>query len=400
MSIDLTKNLLRDPAKIGELECFLSSKFGGTSQIQSGKINYGDRLEVFYNNKGKVSGVKWLNEDSENMARDLVSEAEDALYGDHGTGVGRCYVFSKYRIQGFVRVKNDIQIVPLPDEAPKPDFVLAKHPGLLEYSYPKSSNQPVDQFRRTEREREILLLLNVLLRGGLTGVSSSFTNHQWVNVKKGDRVESEFCQLGYTTTAIWKSKDSAGFFSEESLQPVQRIPENEYYEKQGHHLGDVFSLPDNFEKSLAAYESLSTDDRERFLRAAHWYQCFDGAHLFSRSLAYAVLVFALEALMPPDEEQKNCDACKRPYVGEGFRDLLHQYGAGVSQSSVSKFSALRSKYVHGRGLMPSDEEVIHGGLSPKKIQEWKHFEELFYPCKRVLINWLFHSDHTKSKQKK
>ena len=125
-------------------------------------------MEVFYNKKGKVSKVKWLNDDSENIARDLVSEAEDALYGDHGTGVGRCHVFSQYRIQGFVRVKNDIQIVPLPDEAPKPDFELAKHPGLLQFSYPKSSNRSINQFRRPKREREILLLLNVLLRGGLT----------------------------------------------------------------------------------------------------------------------------------------------------------------------------------------------------------------------------------------
>ena len=168
MSIDLTKDLLRDPAKVGELECFLTFRFGGASQTQSARIDYKEQLQVFYDQKGKLTAIKWVEDGSENMARDLVSEAEDALYGNHGNGVGTSYVFSQYRIQGFVRVKNDIQIVPLPDEAPKPDFELAKHPGLLQFSYPKSSNRSINQFRRPKREREILLLLNVLLRGGLT----------------------------------------------------------------------------------------------------------------------------------------------------------------------------------------------------------------------------------------
>lgn len=390
MPIDLTKRLIKSETDSGELECFLSSSFGGSSQIEPYRVVHGDQVAIEYSNNKKIKKIEWLDDASTGLADTLVQDADTALYGDFGTKIAQRNFFAGKPIQGVMRIDDDFQIAPLPDESPRPQFLMAEHPGLIEFSYRNSSNKWIEIFRRAVRERELMLFLCAILGPPVTS-HSKYAKHEWVYVMTDGNLTSEYLQIGYSPGDLWKTKDDSGFAVNDTWQTVERISSQAYYAKHGAALKRSFVVPDNFEQSYERFSSLPKDDRGRFLRSAHWYKTSSEVYYASRSLAYAVLVFAMEALMPHAQEGDKCETCgipKRDSISQRFQAFLDTYCKGVPDDKITEFASMRSKFVHGGSLMLSDAEATGFRFSAQINAEREQFDLLHHVCQIALVNWL------------
>jgi hypothetical protein len=170
------------------------------------------------------------------------------------------------------------------------------------------------------------------------------------------------------------------------------VAAEQYYAPVGLHVGDPLSLPDNFEELLAAYFSLLSSQRDRFMRASHWYQFARRAWNFSSSAAFTALVSAVEALMPETKADRHCDACNRP-LGAGptkqFIDFVdrHVPGGGETATRRRQLYSLRSALSHGGKLLHADR-FTWGGMTSSSLSEWDDQRALWRLVRLILTNWL------------
>ena len=66
-------------------------------------------------------------------------------------------------VRGWWRFRNQFQILPVPEHAPKAEFPFLDHPFLIEFRYTRSPDHFLDSCRRTRVVSKLALLLNALL---------------------------------------------------------------------------------------------------------------------------------------------------------------------------------------------------------------------------------------------
>jgi hypothetical protein len=156
--------------------------------------------------------------------------------------------------------------------------------------------------------------------------------------------------------------------------------------------GTPLDLPDVLEQLLDAIFAASRDDRDRFLRAAHWFQYARRVANVSRSGAYTALVSAVEALMGDVTPESICPDCQRP-LGTGptkrFIDFVEQYApaTGVTAKDRRKLYSLRSALSHGGTLLHSDR-YVWGGMTSASLSEDDDQRAMWLLVRVVLVNWL------------
>jgi hypothetical protein len=91
--------------------------------------------------------------------RDEVAETREYVH--------RSIVFSIRRAAGFWRYEDRFQLLPAPPEAPDVPGV-TPHPLVLEFKVRRSADGALSTMRWTNTETKLVLLLNALLRFGLT----------------------------------------------------------------------------------------------------------------------------------------------------------------------------------------------------------------------------------------
>ena len=98
-------------------------------------------------------------------------EAKEALKIDLGLQTNSVYIHASSKIEKYYRHENKFQIIPAHPSAPQPTFQMADHAFNLEYSFLKSSHSKINISRAQIKEREIILLLNSLLRFSLCEIA-------------------------------------------------------------------------------------------------------------------------------------------------------------------------------------------------------------------------------------
>ena len=177
---DLLPQIIKDPAKVDEVEVFLQSHFGHAAQIEPGKVRYGDQIEVTYTKRGdKISQIVSIRDLCANKFLRLQNELDQAVYMDHGAAVNEMYFFTSREITGSLRIGDELQIVPASELAPRPGQLVAEHPAILVFRSKKSPHMLVNQHRQAKRSRELLLLLTVLVRERISWISST-VQKSWV----------------------------------------------------------------------------------------------------------------------------------------------------------------------------------------------------------------------------
>jgi hypothetical protein len=395
---NLIDRFLKDDSKTDELECFLATS-GGGSQKEKGKIQFG-YLEIEYKKNGRdILAIKSIEPHCPNILSGLEKDIDEALYTDHGTEVGESYFFTNRPIEGTFRLDDTLQIIPIPDNAPQiePKTLLAEHPVILQFTYDKSSHTHINFYRRDKRSRELLMLLAVLIRGGVSWNSNSTKHWVWDIPDEGmEDYSFKYCQQGYSSRHEWSERDKSGFFIDENWPAIPKKPHAPYYGDIGFLIGEPFQLPETLEISLIRYHQLADEEAALFMRSAHWLVKCSEVYQQSHSLAYVSLVYALEGLLPAPTATGKCNGCgKISYdksIQDSFGKLLNEYGADLPKDVVSEIYGLRSKIAHGGGLMPRDREVIGFRFSAEQNEKDTVYRRLRRVCEVVMINWL-HSEN-------
>lgn len=327
---------------------------------------------------------------------ELTSLVEREILTPGTPKIGNWTLFAALPVTGYFRFEDDFQILPVPEKAPRPNFLLADHPFLLQFRFAGSVNPMVEQMRRHRRGIEIELLLSALLANHIR--SDRTTVHRWVippPAGAAPRIQpSMLCQVGYFyegSRGIQEAFTTCG-----DVPALNIVAPAEYYARFGIGCNQELDLPANFGTGIAAYNRLPTPLQRKFLNSCFWLQHSHTIFQASRSASYMALILAVEALMPPPEAGKCCETCKRN-VGKGptqrFKEFIGRFAPTSERfcGELDRFYDIRSRLAHGGGLLLSDRQFFgSGGLEDFEDRQRQFHLHQFVQV--ATVNWLFRAE--------
>src|SRR6266850_1377471 len=239
------------------------------------------------------------------------------------TGVGREYSFSGRRVTGSWRGKlSGVQILPPPGDLPRVPTASGDHPFILEFPLMMSNLYPLTNHRRLRNHRDLALLLNILLAGGVKSMGRS--THCWAG--------TEWVQQWFSPTLNPYITDALSAPSATQLEEL----EPEEYDKMLGDDGMGLRVPSDLDQSIWSYKALSDSNREKFDRAAFWFCTSSHMWNISISAAFAALVSAIESLTASGNvHQFICPICggltdhRVPGPTKLFKNFLATYAPGA-----------------------------------------------------------------------
>jgi hypothetical protein len=390
--------------EVAELEYVLGSAcgggWGGDRSDHRSLLFPGDQksyaVKLVYDAKHRLKDAlagPALNEDQlTEIKRRIVTDLRTV----EALRVGNWVLFAPIPVTGVFRYLDDFQILPVPEKAPRPNYLLADHPFLLQFKYIGSQHPFVDSRRRISRGIELELLLAGLISSHIHGNRDQ--SSQWVvpprpqiNIEVGAHreVTSMLCQRCYVYPEL---KGVLGDFTPiGACSSLRLIPSAEFQNRLGISGGQVLDLPENFGESISAYHHLTGDQKMRFGNACHWVQHSARTFRDSQSASYIALALAIESLMPVPESGKVCACCRRD-IGKGptqrFKEFVGQFAPEIklNGAEAKRLYKIRSKLAHGQALFISDRELFAPALG--SFEDWQNGDRLHRVVRTVLANWL------------
>jgi hypothetical protein len=396
-------NLLRDSwidLDSAELRLLLRERVGGPGQYHDRTENPNDlylplagsscRISLTFRDKRIVSIEPGPAFDDAEWQR-ISEEIEKSIIAGP-IKVGREYSFSSFRVLGLWRGnRSGVQILPLPDDAPRAHVEMADHPFILEFPIKASDFWPVTNHRRMREHRNLTFLLNVLL-AGRTSFQLQRSEHFWACVPRDDNpFEIRWVQQYFF--------DKLGNAVIDELSPpagelLAEVEPEEYYTSVGHD-GKGLRVPADLDGSIFLYLQLSPAKRNNFNRATFWMDMARRQWNISVSSSFASLVSAVESLTDRGTIHRvYCEECKGycrhevPGATERFRAFFEKYAPGGSlRSRRNAMYSLRSGILHGSELMQVDQDLDFG-WDPPGWNERELHEELWSLTRVAVRNWL------------
>ena len=378
----------------GELEDVLGRHFGGSAQLSATEVVYPNAggnfsLRITYDGP-RIVAIHAGPQLTENDVAAIAQKIETDVLTS-GECVAQAIFFAPKPVTGFFRYKDRFQIVPAPDNAPRPPFVMAAHPLVIQFRFRHSPDGLVRHVRRMRGARELALLLSGLLTWNIDEVGP-MARHHWVVTSTEDpqNPEIQYRQEMYFVPGL--DAELPDFSDPASLTPMTLIPTDKYYNTRGISATDVLDIPDCFETLCDEYFALSREDRAQFLRSCFWFQYAHRVHNYSRSAYLTSMVSAVEALMPSvSGKVPVCATCGRA-TGKGstarFVEFVEHHAPGVPQDARKKLYYVRSALLHGGKLLPSDEMAWLSGLTGATLAEYDDLQTAWAVVRAVLVNWL------------
>jgi hypothetical protein len=383
-----------DEVADSELVTLLSHHF------QAGRMDPGsDVVELARGQDGEpvlmlhyVNGSLARIEPGPGLAADDVEQIrariEDTALPSGNLQVGRQVFFSRPEVTGWWRYRDMFQLVPAPADAPRPGFVMAMHPFVVEIAYPATDDHLIRLVRERQRFWELGLLLELLLHGS-THVLGDRKPHHWVLDGSDEGIVTKYLNEGYGLDGFTFITDSFSDMSE--IHSMQEIPDDEYYAARGISVDQKMAVPELMEAALDRYFDLAEPERERFLRACYWLQHASQVWDISHTSHYVALINAVEALLPSTESDP-CPVCgkdqsKGPTAK--FADFLDAYApAKEFDPPRRELYRVRSKITHGHALLLSDTPRHWGVLEPAEFAEYERSGNTKKVVQVALLNWL------------
>ena len=362
------------------------------SEVFYCKDNDGWAICLQYKGDAVISAKEGAQLTTEDLAM-LGMRVQSDLLGVGTRVIGREIVFTTLPVRGVLRVDDLFQLSPVPEHAPRANSLLGDHPCVLEIPYIAARAAWLDSARYGLASRDLELLLNVLLNGGVRRAARD-RGPCWIveSPVAGSLAQSHIAAKGYHF-APWNF-DPHTFSSETGVPAMQVVDREMYY----HRLGTMPPFEQEVASDTASlvrlFFGLPVDKRSVGLRAAHWYLHAAEARATSSSGALVALICAIESMLPPAPAAQSCDRCGRstgPSVTQRFRDFLEEIVPSHNDEDVSartKLYRLRSKLAHGGDLMRGDlhpEHYIHPATSEEHGQIW-HAGAL---VRFAIINWIY-----------
>ena len=381
------------------LEHFSQSK--GAYRFQ--RPNTQHFLDVACDDIGNIKSIEPSRGFPEDELEEIEKKIQDTLLAKPSTKVSQIICFCDTKITGYFRYKDLFQILPLPDDATKPNNIgLADYPFILEATYEPCPSPMIDNSRRKAKAVVYTRLLN-LLSDQMISPGSRYTQFGWAlkTEDPGTRV-SEWSQLGYVYPGLKGAMDE--FSSVEGLSPIERVPYQTYYTAPPARSLNPLTLPDSLEQSLDKAFSLSGATWRKFFMACSWYAQYRHTWEESHSSAFIALVTALECLAQEKEvcrtcsqpilenEEDICPSCGQPRyrVTKHFQDFLKKYFPFIDQFPKEKkiLYQVRSQLAHGMDLLQADLEPWKFLFGAKEQEQNTLQRNLYYIVRIAVYNWL------------
>jgi hypothetical protein len=310
-------------------------------------------------------------------------------YHRDGKVLIRFIAFAFPPLEGCFRFKDVLQIFSLPDNAPKPEKLLADHPFVIEYSFEEmdtvalreiwttglasSSDQSDDQISEAEhhwsKKQEILKVLSVLTRDIIT--------------------KGKLEQIGFNWDGLGKLGE---WFSTPDLPEIPLIDMNTYY-NQPNFIGTPFQLSDATTSILGKYFGLGNDEKEAFLSACVLFTQALEAWSISHSLTYIGVVSSLEALIEFEHRGKKVSHCLNPDCGQPIYKVKKKFiefmmtNGSKNEEFVKHLYNRRSGIGHRGKLLAPD---VAGRVMPlaEEMGDTRELGQLSRAARICLVNWL------------
>jgi hypothetical protein len=234
-----------------------------------------------------------------------------------------------------------------------------------------------------KRVSEIRLLLSLVLKGGLQEAGTG--HHAWF-IGSEPEFHSTFAQVGYYfAPARWPAD---AFSPVDELEVVTEVPADEYYRPLGISYDRPLEVPDVLGPLADALREVTEPDRERFLRAAYWFDRASSAWYVSASLSYISVINAIEVLTDRGA-QDLCPTCglnRAPGPTARFRETVERFAGDVPERD--ELYRLRSRLVHGDHVLLADGP---SGFSfmPHPAEERGRHDLALRVSRVVIMAWLF-----------
>lgn len=316
--------------------------------------DYRLNLEMHHGQITKVSSGTSL---SEPELVELLNQVETDLKDETIDEYGFEILFASKPVKGGYRLKTlPIQISPAPPEAPRPPFLKADHPFVLEYPIKRCRTPNIRFLRRRKNAIEWAWVLNALLRSSIKYFSSR-PRSLWAT-KSMECGPLFWAQENYTITGFEAVRSQLS--QQRARLPV--VPAAAYYGSTTLRTNlplDEFYLPDDIDSVIVAFTKLSNDRRRRFLRSAAAIYAATEFWTSSMSGYFLACVQAIETLVDrlPAEPCPTCGKDMSPGPTRLFREFVEKYCRleDVDEKIVKNLYAVRSALAHGKYLFQLDE---------------------------------------------
>jgi hypothetical protein len=311
-----------------------------------------------------------------------------------GMSVNRQAYFCRERVGGWWRYRDQFQILPVPEGAPKAEFPLGDHPFLIEFRYPRAPDFFLDSCRRARLVSKLGLLLNALLVTPvkpLGGRSLGSLRFAWVLLppeREGAELKVAYRQEGYHYEGMCNHAED--FSDVAGLPPIREVVPDDYYQWE-RRLGNALEVPSDLCDSFDRYYQLDAAAQDRFLNACYWLS--QANQTASASMRFLAAVQAIETLVDPSTGGVKCPQCevtKRPGPTQQFAAFLKRYvpSSGADDGGRLLYE-VRSGLTHGY-LPPflTDTESL-GMLHPTSDQQGGYLTLALTSARVGLRNWLW-----------
>ena len=326
-------------------------------------------------------------------------------FHNDGKTLLRFVAFLPLRMEGAYRYKDVLQLISLPDIAPKPEYVMGDHPLVVEYVYdtineedsiniaakysgPCGFDERILQLQYdVTKQDEILSVLSVITKYLLTKDENGRKwvlcdeKGEWVSVERG---------VGY----FWKGLSQfGGELTENNIEGIPEIQSEHYYSEEAF-LGEPFMLSDSTSWLLDKYFSLDEARKEAFLAACVLFERSSRTWKISHSLAYIGFVSGVEALIEyenKDVKTEKCDGCGQPQykVRQKFLAFARNYGEDSHEFKkyADRLYNRRSLIGHAGKLLSHD---LVGRIAGPVVEmnDGIELRNLQRVVRIMMINWL------------
>src|SRR5258707_11564152 len=174
-----------------------------------------------------IADVTVSDDFPESELRAILSGVRGKLLERQEIVAGQELLFSIFHsVPGHFSYRDVFQIVPVPEDAPRPEFAPADHPLVIQFAYRQSSDPVIVSMRKHHQATTYARMLNVLTLSTIHSRPSS-TQFDWALSRNSpDALRPFWAQLGYSLDH-WPDA-SLPLRPPTGSKPLQRVPFMKY----------------------------------------------------------------------------------------------------------------------------------------------------------------------------
>ena len=339
------------------------------------------KVKIYYNKKGAVKDV-FTNQSFDTakeieLIRSMLLEKQVPMFAQR-------VIYTTNKLRGYFRVDDVFQVRPIITGRDENLLTLAGEPLSFEFTYTGSGDHFINIQRAERRSRELVRILNVVLRDSIW-LGPRYSTEEWFYDYESQINKTAF--VGFVDSAVGNPNS---FASTGELPVAKSATPPGYYESMLVMSGEGMVFPTNLQSLLYCYSILLPGEKNAYDMAISWFSDAGKIWPISSSACFNALTTAIECLL--DDSVQTCDECSQPKYGisKKFNEFLIKYvplSNGVDNAKTFKdLYSTRSALTHGSGKYSHDLFGRMDGFEASR--DHAELRLMIQVVKVALINWL------------